>query len=154
MRTTLLSYSGPGVMLPSCVFRGGQRLTLPETCSACAHTGSQSTATSTTIRYNKQNTHNSTPVNVSGCWHISRCRGAVLSCVGVPVLLLSFTIASCDLISLMCHREEKKRRYTVFLHQSLRYNKCMLFLNRVQVQTERFPFCFRLPVENVQGTQA
>lgn len=51
MRTTLLSYSGPGVMLPSCVFRGGQRLTLPETCSACAHTGSQSTATSTTIRY-------------------------------------------------------------------------------------------------------
>lgn len=60
-------------------------------------------------KVHKQNTHNSTPVNVSGCWHISRCRGAVLSCVGVPVLLLSFIIASCDLILLMCHREEKKR---------------------------------------------
>lgn len=53
-RTTIvLSCLGPGATLPSCRFRGGQRLEAPETCSACARTGSPSTATSTTTRWAK-----------------------------------------------------------------------------------------------------
>lgn len=82
-----LSCWGPGVMLPSCGFRGGRRHTLPEICSACAHTGSQSTDTSTTTRYNKQ-THTQAH-HVSRCWHISRGILADVSYVGVPVFVLS-----------------------------------------------------------------
>lgn len=53
-RRILLSCWGPGVTLPSCTSRGGQRHTVPEICSACARTDSPSTDTSTTTRYQEQ----------------------------------------------------------------------------------------------------
>lgn len=57
----------------------------------------------------------------------------------LPALVLSFTIACCGLISLMCHRVQG---YTAFLHQFLLKTVCVLLLNRFQLQTEGFPFCF------------
>lgn len=95
----LPSCLGPGVMLPSCRFRGGQRPTVPETCSACAHTGSQSTDTSTTTRYHKQNTHTRTYFDVSRCWHIASRRWAEFP--ARLCLYLSFTTICYELISLM-----------------------------------------------------
>lgn len=52
-KMTVLSCWGPGATLPSCRFRGGRKHAAPETCSACARTGSPSTDTSTTTRWAK-----------------------------------------------------------------------------------------------------
>lgn len=144
----LLSCWGPGVMLPSCRFRGGQRHTLPETCSACAHTGSQSTATSTTTRYNKQNMHTARTLMYPV---VDTSPGAEGQKFPVRVCLyLGFTTVCCELISLMCHTVQS---YKELLHQFLlnAVCVCVLLLNRFQLQG--FPFCFRFPVQNVQGFQ-
>lgn len=84
-RTILLSCWGPGVTLPSCTSRGGQRHTVPEICSACAHTDSPSTDTSTTTRYQEQ--------NIMWCGPLLtqlREHGGVLSCLIVLVFEFSW----------------------------------------------------------------
>lgn len=63
-------------------------------------------------------------------------------------LYLSFTTVCSKLISLMYPRVQG---YNEFLHQFLLNTVCVLLLNRFQLQG--FPFCFRFPIQNVQGVQ-
>lgn len=136
-------------MLPSCTFRWGQRHTVPETCSACAHTGSQSTDTSTTTRYHGQNTHTNTYCTLMFPI-VDTSPGAEGQRFPVRLCLyLSFTTACCELISLMCLRVQG---YNESLHQFLLNTLCACwYWNRVQLQG--FPLCFRFPVQNVQSVQ-
>lgn len=75
----VLSCWGPGATLPSCRFKEGRRLAAPETCSACAHTGSPSTGTSTTTRWAKERAC-SVPSECSWRRHTCRRGGAGASC--------------------------------------------------------------------------
>lgn len=117
---------GPGVMLPSCRFRGGQRPTLPETCSACAHTGSQSTDTSTTTRYHKQNTHTRTYFDVSRFWHIASRRWAEASCSIVPVLEFHNHLLWDKFIN-----TPQSKGYNELLHQFLLILVCVVVIEQI-----------------------
>lgn len=77
-KTTVLSCWGPGATLPSCRFREGQRLAAPETCSACAHTGSPSTGTSTTTRWGNKRAHVLYDHSVPGAGKPAGVEGLVL----------------------------------------------------------------------------
>lgn len=84
--------------------------------------------------------HTQTRASMSShCWGVCRCGGAGLSCPFVPVHEIHNSLLWAQSTRLQCVPSSAPPGNSL----------CVSVLNRFQL--EGFPFCFRFPVQNVQG---